>query len=222
MRENVLIKYFGGEKNLNTPSRILLVALEEFGEKPPSLVSVNEITRRAECNVAAVSYYFGGKNELYVELIRQVTEYLRVLEGPFWKRFDELKLNPSAEGARQILRDYFTWRIRVKPISNKMLKNIFVLIGREEIYEGKFFAMIHEGFMKSHMNFMAGAIEMASKGKIKGDEAKISAMAFVSQIMRFTSSKEYLRLNMNWRTVGEKKLGQVRDTILNLLDKALA
>ena len=221
MRENVLIKYFSGAKNFSTPERIILVALEEFGEKPQSLVSVNDITRRAECNVAAVSYYFGGKSELYVELIRQLTEYLRYLEGPFWKRFDALKSNPSADEAKQILRDYFTWRIRVKPINNRMLKNIFVIIGREEVYEGKFFAMIHENFMKSHMAFMAGAIEMASNGRIRGDEAKISAMAFVSQIMRFTSSKEYLKLNMNWRTVGEKKLGQIRDTILKLLEKTL-
>lgn len=222
MKENVLMKYFGGVENLNTPSRIIMVALSEFGDKPFSLVSVSDITNKAKCNVSAVSYYFGGKNELYFELINQVIDYLRTIEQPFWDRFIALRDKPSASEAREILRDYFTWRMQATQMSGHAQKSIFSLIAREEIHEGKFFGLIYERFMREHNCFLAGAIEMASEGCLEGDEAKIAAMAFVSQIIRFTASKEYLRLNMNWDSLDDAKIKKICDTLLSFLDKVLS
>lgn len=222
MKENVLMKYFGGVESFNTPSRLILVALSEFGEKPPSLVSVSDITQKAKCNVSAVSYYFGGKNELYAELVNQIIEYLRSIERPFWDRLEALKKSVSASQAREILRDYFRWRMQVTPMSGPMQKSIFSLIAREEVYEGEFFSLIYERFMKDHNAFMSGAIEMASGGKVAGESAKIAAMAFVSQIIRFTASKEYLKLNMNWDSLDDGKMHRICDTLLVFLDKVLA
>ncbi|MHC5179300.1 MAG: TetR family transcriptional regulator [Planctomycetota bacterium] len=51
--------------------RLLDVAESLFCEKGFEGVSVRELTAAAGCNLAAVNYYFGGKDKLYAEMFRR-------------------------------------------------------------------------------------------------------------------------------------------------------
>ena len=48
-----------------TRERILDAALDLFGERGLTGTTVRDIAARAKVNVAAISYHFGGKDELY-------------------------------------------------------------------------------------------------------------------------------------------------------------
>ena len=48
-----------------TRARILDAALDLFGERGLTGTTVRDIAARAKVNVAAISYHFGGKDELY-------------------------------------------------------------------------------------------------------------------------------------------------------------
>lgn len=48
---------------------ILQAAVGEFAEKGYQLARVRDICAKAKCNLAAVNYYFGGKEALYREVI---------------------------------------------------------------------------------------------------------------------------------------------------------
>ncbi|MCD6174737.1 MAG: TetR/AcrR family transcriptional regulator [Planctomycetes bacterium] len=52
-------------------NRLLDAAEALFCEKGFDRVSVRELTAAAGCNVAAVNYYFGGKDKLYAEMFRR-------------------------------------------------------------------------------------------------------------------------------------------------------
>lgn len=107
-------------------------------------------------------------------------------------------------------------------LTNKMFKNIISLVAREEVFDGDFYKTIHSNFAKPHHVFMSEAIEMASGGRLKSEEAKIAAMALSGQIMRFISSQKYLQLNIGWKSFSEKEANKICDTLLKLLDKILA
>ena len=49
-----------------TRERILVEAETLFAEKGYEAVSIREITGAAECNLAAVNYHFGTKQNLYL------------------------------------------------------------------------------------------------------------------------------------------------------------
>lgn len=52
-------------------NRLLDAAEALFCEKGLGRVSVRELTAAAGCNLAAVNYYFGGKDKLYAEMFRR-------------------------------------------------------------------------------------------------------------------------------------------------------
>jgi AcrR family transcriptional regulator len=62
---------------LETKERILSAAEKLFAERGYDATSVRDITSEAECNVAAVNYHFGGKENLYVETFRGLLGELR-------------------------------------------------------------------------------------------------------------------------------------------------
>jgi len=60
-----------------THERILEAAQKHFAERGFDATSVREITAEAGCNVAAVNYHFGGKENLYLESFRAMLGSLR-------------------------------------------------------------------------------------------------------------------------------------------------
>lgn len=61
----------GGNKKKDLSERILDESEKLFAEKGFSGTSIREITKEVGCNVAAVNYYFHGKENLYIEVFRR-------------------------------------------------------------------------------------------------------------------------------------------------------
>lgn len=84
----------------NTRERILDSAEKLFCENDFSAVSVRQITAEAGCNLGAVNYHFGSKQNLYLEIFRRrwIPRARRVLE-----RLEELEKKGNSS-TREIVR----------------------------------------------------------------------------------------------------------------------
>jgi len=65
------------ESPQQTRTRILEAAEELFALKGFDATSIRDITERADCNIAAVNYHFGGKDKLYAATARDLVTDLR-------------------------------------------------------------------------------------------------------------------------------------------------
>jgi AcrR family transcriptional regulator len=61
-----------GKTDVNTKDALLAAAIEVFADKGFDAATVRDICGRAQANVAAVNYHFGGKDALYVAVLREV------------------------------------------------------------------------------------------------------------------------------------------------------
>ena len=57
--------------NKQVEERLITAAEELFCDNGFDATSVRDLTSRADCNVAAINYYFGGKDNLYIEVFRR-------------------------------------------------------------------------------------------------------------------------------------------------------
>lgn len=61
------------EINKNTEQKIIEVATELFANSGFDGVSTREICKQAGVNISLISYYFGGKKELYEKVVAEIT-----------------------------------------------------------------------------------------------------------------------------------------------------
>ena len=61
-----------GKPDVNTKDALLASAIEVFADKGFDAATVRDICGRAGANVAAVNYHFGGKDALYVAVLKEV------------------------------------------------------------------------------------------------------------------------------------------------------
>ncbi len=92
------------DENIEIRERIMGVAEELFSEKGFSSTTVREITKKANCNLAAINYHFQGKDNLYVEVIKRNLKILRDVRIESINKV--LKENPQNVTLEQLLKAF--------------------------------------------------------------------------------------------------------------------
>lgn len=67
------------DSNKTVRDRLLDAAEQSFAEKGFDGTNVRDLTAKANCNIAAVNYHFGGKENLYLEVFRRRMVMMRNL-----------------------------------------------------------------------------------------------------------------------------------------------
>jgi AcrR family transcriptional regulator len=104
------------------PRRLLVAASEAFAQHGFAGTRVRDIVRDAEVNLAAVNYYFGGKEGLYAATLKELAEQ-RPAETS--KRFDAASMDNAEDALHQqvlsILRRYVDGESSASPLGRILL-----------------------------------------------------------------------------------------------------
>ena len=220
MKTNVIEQYLAGAK-LDTPSKILLAALAEFGSAPVKNVGTRDIARRAGVNISAISYYFNGKDELYSELVNHIIAFMCKASAEYRERFAALRANPSPAAARRLLRDYISWRIMYVGNKDSVFKNMVSIVLREEFNNTAQFKKIYARVFSKTDALLRESIAMAMGGKAEPDAANIIAAALIGAVMRFNAVPDSILKTLQWDSFDAQKLAKIRAVLLDMADKIL-
>lgn len=221
METNFLEKYCGGEE-LDTPSKILVTALIEFADAPVKSVGTRDIARRAGVNIAAISYYFKGKDGLYAELITQIIDYFEGLVKVYFDRHEALMLNPSKPEAAALLKDYISWRVRSPKRGNGIHKYIFSILIREEINKTPLFMQVYSRLIKKNDALSRDCVKMVMGDKIGDEAAGTMGVIMLGTMMRLDLVPDSFALSMGWQSIGAEESEKILAAMLEMLDKVLA
>ena len=193
------------DKNDPTRERLLDEAEILFAQKGFHAVSIREITSVAKCNLAAVNYHFGNKENLYLEIFRsRVVPRAQRIRRTFEKYLAaETDLSPSAvihALAQAFLQGPLSDKERLRH-HQLMMREISEPTGAFEIVEQAIrplFDTLYDYFN----NFMPAP----SKEK----NIPLMILSIVAQVLYFNSARELVK-----RITGAEYDAQFKNKLVN-------
>lgn len=157
----------------NARDRLLDAAEVLFCKKGYEATSIRDLTAKANCNVAAVNYYFGGKDKLYIEMFRRQTQFIvdnqiarmnQLLESPdatLEKLIYELIYDPLRSAYEKQQRGQ-VMRLMVREVLNSSLASENLIEDfRTRIMDKDVAVLMHllPGISKKHAQMIFASIE---------------------------------------------------------------
>ncbi len=119
------------DEHIKIRERIMAAAEELFSEKGFSSTTVREITKKANCNLAAINYHFQGKDNLYAEVIKRNLQILRDVRIESINKV--LEDNPQGVTLEQLLKAFA--ESFIEPFAEKGRAQRFMKIMIHEMLE---------------------------------------------------------------------------------------
>lgn len=193
-----------------TRRRLLEAGLEAFGEHGFDGVSTRQLAEKAQANQAAIPYYFGGKEGLYMAVVEDLVEAVKGSVGV------------TAENIRERLeRGPLTLEDGEALIAELVRKIVSLLVGadqarfraafviRELMHPSEAFDLLYDGYMRE-IHTTVTRLVAALLGEDPAAESSIlRAHALLGQIILFGAGRELIRRRANWDTFTEDHLKQI-------------
>lgn len=183
--------------------RLLLAAEAEFAEHGYEGATVREITRRAGVNIAAVSYYFGDKERLYVEAVKYAHNCATN---------DQPMPEPPADATPVQLLEVFI-RELVRRMHEPVRATAMQLVMREMTNPGKAAHVVVDEFIRP----MAFALRERLRAVLPGiDEKRLLMTGFsvIGQCLFYRQNRPIAELIFGTDAVGALDLDAVADHVV--------
>lgn len=171
----------GYERGSEVRRRLLQAAIELFGREGRN-ASTRAITARAGANVPAISYYFGGKDQLYRACLQHISDVIdQRLEALLASSREQLQAGNASQASAALtaLLDGVV-DLLFAPDAERWA----MLLIREQIEPGEGFEIIVQS-MTSVMQTIADLVARLSMGSLPQIEPAIVAAALYGQLVSF-------------------------------------
>ena len=173
------------DQNHTTQERLLNEAEILFAEKGYHAVSVREITKAADCNLAAINYHFGNKQNLYLEVFRSRW-------APRARRLQEHVKNSLAG------QSHFSAAAMVKAIAQAFLEGPlsedeqmrhYQLITREMAHPTEAFELVAKDVMRPAFRELADGLRSVMPEGMSEERLMLNILSIFGMVLYFNFAR---------------------------------
>lgn len=206
------------ENSHDTRSIIALAAIDEFASRSVDGARTRHIAKIANVNHAAISYYFGGKWNMYLEIIRVLVRHFSKLFDPIYKDCEAFfnSDKKSKSKAIALLKNYLlvSHQFYLKDLSAK----IDMIIKREENFPTEAFDIVFEEGIRFHFSVLKKLVAFL-KPEATDEEVATIAISIVGMNSSITSCKTAFLRSSGKESLSVGDINLFSQTIENLIDK---
>lgn len=197
-----------------TQARLLEAALDIFGRDGYAAATTRVIAREAGVNIAAIPYYYRGKEGLYRAVVSHIAHLVRQEIDESIARI-ECSSFTGEEGRGKAWHEL---EALLATLINFMIGSsqgvrVARIILREQMYPTAAYDFIFNDFMAPVMNILASLI-MSITGNNSERRAKMRALAIVGQIMAFRVARESIVRSLDLDGYNAAEMEEISDIIL--------
>lgn len=199
-----------GDRGEITRRALIEAAVAEFARDGFHAASTREIARSAGANQALIGYHFGGKEGLYLAVFQFISEQIQTRVGsaigPIEGHLDQFPEGQSLTAAqREPCIAYLMQlvegvaRLHTDPHTLPWAQ----LILREQQAPTKAFDILYAGFMGRYLDLVTCLIQRL-RPELSRDEAALSVMTVIGQILVFRVARSTLLRHMAWQEISSE------------------
>jgi len=202
--------------------KLLQAGVRIFGEKGPKGATVRDIAEAAGQNVAAIAYYFGSKEKLYLAVVEGILRELRQQLGDVLQEaqvFLQQRARVPAEASRMVSRLLGTIYLRL--LSRDEAVPIVQLVVREQLDPTAGFEILYgKGFRELHET-LCSLVGVALGGDPRDPETIIRTHTLMGQVYFFAMSREAVLRRLGSRSLEGKNAALVAKVLEENLEVLL-
>jgi TetR/AcrR family transcriptional regulator, regulator of cefoperazone and chloramphenicol sensitivity len=196
-------------------TRLIEAGVELFARFSFDGVSTRALANRAKVNLAAIQYYFGGKEGLYLAVARHIVERVGTWSKPVLSKIDErFSTNKPGKDACFLLLCELLDRIMDHALGSQEAKKWMGIFIREQIEPSEAFDILYEGVMGPFHRCLCSLIAAILDLESEGPETKLRAYAVAGQVFIFHISRAEIGRSMTWEAYSPGELHMIRRVVL--------
>ena len=194
-------------------ARLSLVraAVEVFGESGLEAATTREIAQRARQNIAAIAYYFGGKEGLYLAVAEHIVEVIMAHVGPVMDEVEAFLAQPRRSQQRSL--DYIRRLLALSIGTNQTMIPVTGIIVREQTHPTKAFSILYDGCLERLQRLGAGLIRAYIGNGPSEKECIVRFHAMLGEALAFRFARETILRRAGWKDVGAAEETVVRNVV---------
>jgi AcrR family transcriptional regulator len=205
MLDTTPTKEYDASPRSDAQRRIVEAAGQIFADSGYKHTTIRTICRQAGVNVAAVNYYFGGKKNLYLAVLKALR--VRVLEKHPME-LDGHATRPPDERLYVFIRTFLS-RILDEEEGARFAK----LMAQELIQPTDAFDQIIEEIINPSFAFLSATVLQLFKKPMSKEKTGLCCLSIVGQIFYFYMSKHVIRKLFDREHFGEWEIDAVANHI---------
>lgn len=198
----------------NARERLLVAAMDVFGKYGYEGATTRQIAGQAHVNIAAIPYYYGGKEGLYQAVIDHITMTIKAQVEETVSTIYTTSFSGAhgKEKALALLEEFLTRMIEFM-VGSDQAPRISRIIIREQMYPTDAYDTIFKGFMEPALGAVALLVSVLTEDDSE-ETARLRAMALFGQILAFRVARETLVRLLDWQGYDREETDRIRQIVL--------
>ncbi len=202
--------------------RLIEAGLEIFGIFNLEGATTRQLAQRAGVNQAAIPYYFGGKEGLYLAVIEHLLTHKASRVRPLVLEIREIleQKPPSPGEALAGIKTIFGAFLQIL-LEDKATTTWARIIMREQMQPTKAFDLIYERWIRPVHETVSALLAVILRKKATDPSLILRTHTLVGQILIFLSGRETILRRLKWEAYNESERKQIRKAVFDQLDLIL-
>jgi TetR/AcrR family transcriptional regulator, regulator of cefoperazone and chloramphenicol sensitivity len=207
------------ESGLDAKQRLIKAGLEIFGTFNLEGATTRQLADRAGVNQAAIPYYFGGKEGLYLAVIEHVVNHKASRVRPVLLRISDAlhkeRLTPK-EAVDQI-KTLFSVYLQILLEDNAATTWARIIV-REQMQPTKAFHLLYERWIRHVHEIVSALLAIILEKRPTDPNVILRTHMLLGQIQIFLAGRETVRRRLNWDGYDENSRRQIQNAVFDQLD----
>lgn len=207
-------------KGEQAKNQLIAAALAQFGEYGLH-ATTRDIAAQAGQNIAAITYYFGSKEDLYLACAQWIADFIGSQFRPHAEEAEHLFAQPEPD--RGAMRELILRACKnmIMLLTQDDTVNLSKFISREQLSPTAAYQLVHDQVINPLHTHLTRLIAAYTGRDANDTQMILHTHAILGEVLAFRLGKETILLRTGWSQFDEDKTALIEHTVTCHIDLIL-